>query len=106
MEEVVVSGILGAKWEEKRMLTSWVRMVRMKVKRGVISGSTAKEVSPTRPRVTLVMASRLTGRWREPLNFSLELVCGLSMVRCLSSRYSRTRSENEYMAQTLGAQYA
>ena len=50
------------KMEERRGHTSWVRMVRMKVRRGVISGRTAKEVSPTRPRVTLVMASRLTGR--------------------------------------------
>jgi hypothetical protein len=59
--EEVVSG--WRKWE-RRGCTSWVRMVRMKVRRGVISGRTAKEVSPTRPRVTLVTASRLTERWR------------------------------------------
>jgi hypothetical protein len=42
----------------------WKRTVSRKVVRAVTSGSTAKEVSPTRPRVTLVRASWLTGRLR------------------------------------------
>jgi len=42
----------------------WKRRVRAKVVRAVTSGSTANEVSPTRPRVTLVRASSLTGRLR------------------------------------------
>jgi hypothetical protein len=36
----------------------------MKVSRGEICGSTAKAVSPTRPRVTLLTAEVSTGRWR------------------------------------------
>jgi hypothetical protein len=40
------------------------RRVRRKVVREVISGSTAKEVFPTRPRVTLLRASGLTVRPR------------------------------------------
>ena len=59
LAEVVSGWVTEA---ERRACTSCVRMVRMNVKRGVISGRTAKEVSPTRPRVTLVRASRLTGR--------------------------------------------
>ena len=42
--------------------TSCDEMVRMKVVRGEISGSTAKDVSPTRPLVTLPRAASLTGR--------------------------------------------
>ena len=40
------------------------RRVRRKVVREVISGSTAKEVFPTRPRVTLLRAPGLTVRPR------------------------------------------
>jgi hypothetical protein len=43
---------------------SWARMVRTKVCRGVMLGRTAKAVSPTRPRVTLVSASASTGSLR------------------------------------------
>ncbi len=42
----------------------WKRSVRAKVVRAVTSGRTAKDVSPTSPRVTLVRASSLTGRLR------------------------------------------
>jgi hypothetical protein len=42
----------------------WKRRVKAKVVLAVTSGRTAKEVSPTRPRVTLVSASSLTGRLR------------------------------------------
>lgn len=61
-------------------------MVNMNVIRGVISGKTAKEVSPTRPRVTLCRASRLIGSLR------------------YGAMYISTRSVKEYMAQMLGAQ--
>lgn len=43
---------------------TWKNRVRRKVVRAVISGRTAKDVSPTRPRVTLVRASWLMGRLR------------------------------------------
>lgn len=43
---------------------SWKRRVRRKQVRGVMSGRTAKEVSPTRPRVALAMASVLRLRPR------------------------------------------
>jgi hypothetical protein len=42
----------------------WKISVRAKVVRAVTSGRTAKEVSPTRPRVTLLIASWLTVRPR------------------------------------------
>ena len=45
-------------------LTSCAARVRMKVMRGVISGNTANTVSPTRPRVTLLTASVLTGSFK------------------------------------------
>jgi len=45
-------------------LTTCAASVKMKVVRGLISGKTANEVSPTKPRVTLLMASRLTGIFR------------------------------------------
>lgn len=78
-------------------------MVRMKVVRAVISGRTAKEVSPTRPRVTLVTASWLMGSLRYGAAVcvsvhQLELKVDLPNIR--------TRSVNEYIAHTLGAQYA
>ena len=38
--------------------------VRINVMRGVICGRTANDVSPTRPRVTLLIASRSTGSFR------------------------------------------
>jgi hypothetical protein len=40
----------------------WKSKVKMKHSLGEISGSTAKVVSPTRPRVTLCNASALTAR--------------------------------------------
>ena len=43
---------------------SWKMRVRKKQVRGVMSGRTAKEVSPTRPRVALVRASVLRDRPR------------------------------------------
>ncbi len=67
---------------------AWNTSVRAKHTRGVISGSTAKAVSPTRPRVTLCNAPSLTER---PIR-------GASMIKA--------RSANEYMAHTFGAQYA
>ena len=42
----------------------WKKRVRRKVVLGTISGRTAKAVSPTRPRVTLVRASWFTERPR------------------------------------------
>jgi len=42
----------------------WKNRVRRKVVLGTISGRTAKAVSPTRPRVTLVRASWFTERPR------------------------------------------
>ena len=41
------------------MRTSWDRIVRRKVVLGEISGRTAKDVSPTRPLVTLPSAASL-----------------------------------------------
>jgi hypothetical protein len=43
-------------------LTSWKMTVSTKVRRGVIAGSTANEVSPTNPRVTLLTADWSTAR--------------------------------------------
>ena len=40
--------------------TDWKRSVKVKVVFGEISGSNAKDVSPTRPLVTLVRAASLT----------------------------------------------
>ena len=42
--------------------TSWKSRVKMVVAWGVISGSTANVLSPTRPRVALSNADSLTGR--------------------------------------------
>ena len=44
--------------------------------RAVTSGRTAKEVSPTRPRVTLVRASWFTGRLRRGATGRLLAVAG------------------------------
>jgi hypothetical protein len=45
-------------------LTSWDASVRMNVCLGLMSGKTAKLVSPTSPRVTLLRASALTGSFK------------------------------------------
>lgn len=46
------------------MLTIWAAKVKTKVIRGDMSGRTANEVSPTRPLVTLLTASRLTASFK------------------------------------------
>jgi hypothetical protein len=46
------------------LLTTWKNNVKMNVTRGGTSGSTAKDVSPTRPRVTLLTANLSTLRPR------------------------------------------
>ena len=60
----------------------------MNVRFGVISGRIAKEVSPTRPRVTLFMASSLTG------------------IPNRGATGIKARSMKEYIAHAFGAQYA
>lgn len=45
-------------------LTVCATKVSANVMRGEMSGSTAKEVSPTRPRVTLLTAVALSGSFR------------------------------------------
>jgi hypothetical protein len=47
-----------------KRLTTWKLTVSKKQVNGTTSGSTAKEVSPTSPRVTLLIASRSTSRPR------------------------------------------
>jgi hypothetical protein len=53
----------------------WKRRVKAKVVLAVTSGRTAKEVSPTRPRVTLVSASSLTGRLRRGATWMIVRRC-------------------------------
>lgn len=68
----------------------------------VTSGRIAKDVSPTRPRVTLDKASSLTGR---PNRGATVYVSQEHQTRKQKHiRGIRTRSVNEYMAQMLGAQ--
>ena len=57
-----VSILLQTKKKKKGVHTSWKIRVRMKVCSLVTSGRIAKDVSPTKPRVTLDKASSLTGR--------------------------------------------
>lgn len=55
-------------------LTSWANKVRIKVALGDILGRTAKEESPTSPRVTLVNAAWSTGN----RNFGATELCKLT----------------------------
>lgn len=77
--------------------------------RGEMLGRTANAVSPTRPRVTLLTADWSTARPR----------CGATGILSAQTENARgnpggkgntpwikTRSVNEYIAHTFGAQYA
>ena len=67
--------------------------MRAKVVRGEMSGRTAKEVSPTRPRVTLAAASVLMGSFRYgATNTNRQFLnsMGLVLVLCFLTKYEHT----------------
>lgn len=80
----------------------------MKVYSFVISGRTAKEVSPTSPRVTLFRALVFTGSPSRGATVDFHIS---SYVVCAERdrgylREINARSAKEYIAQIFGAQYA